>query len=517
MRIDTHTQRERERERERDGENFYSRFYPVFLKEGACHVPPRLYNLGVPIKMFESKKTKSEDDDDDDALFLFPPSLKKQPLLKCSEHARERRRGSLGKKMNAIPNAAVPSSSARVSSSHSSSTSSSSSRKNVALHHQKLSSSSSSSRLDTSFFLPTAINNKYGQTIRAITEECDDGFAAPGICSTASKREYRRKIRTDAFSGSSNNNVRVADASPLDKMEELLGAIWKFVRPHTIRGTLLGTTALVSKVLIENPELIQLSLFPRALLGLFALLCGNGFIVGINQIYDVEIDKVNKPYLPIAAGELSLPMAWAFCLATAIGGATIVAMNFGPLITSLYTFGLFLGTIYSVPPLRLKRYALPAFMIIATVRGFLLNFGVFHATRAALHLPFVWSPPVLFITIFVTVFATAIAVTKDLADIDGDKQFGIETFTTKMGVKNVSYIGSGLLLMNYVFAIGLSLFNPTWFKQKIMITMHAILATYLIAKTKKLEKAGFSQSAVQTYYQDVWKLFYSEYLLLPFI
>ena len=63
---------------------------------------------------------------------------------------------------------------------------------------------------------------------------------------------------------------------------------------------------------------------------------------------------------------------------------------------------------------------------------------------------------VLFITIFVTVFATAIAVTKDLADIDGDKQFGIETFTTKMGVKNVSYIGSGLLLMNYVFAIGLS-------------------------------------------------------------
>ena len=116
-----------------------------------------------------------------------------------------------------------------------------------------------------------------------------------------------------------------------------------------------------------------------------------------------------------------------------------------------------------------------------------------------------------------TLFATAIAGTKDLADIDGDKQFGIETFTTKMGVKNVSYIGSGLLLMNYVFAIGLSVFNPTWFNQKIMITVHAILATYLIAKTRKLEKAGFTQSAVQTYYQDVWKLFYSEYLLLPFI
>ena len=47
----------------------------------------------------------------------------------------------------------------------------------------------------------------------------------------------------------------------------------------------------------------------------------------------------------------------------------ITSLNFGPLITGLYCFGLFLGTIYSVPPLRLKRSAVAAFMIIATVRG----------------------------------------------------------------------------------------------------------------------------------------------------
>jgi 4-hydroxybenzoate polyprenyltransferase len=38
-------------------------------------------------------------------------------------------------------------------------------------------------------------------------------------------------------------------------------------------------------------------------MGLLALLCGNGYIVGINQIYDVDIDAVNKPFLPVAAGE----------------------------------------------------------------------------------------------------------------------------------------------------------------------------------------------------------------------
>ena len=39
---------------------------------------------------------------------------------------------------------------------------------------------------------------------------------------------------------------------------------------------------------------------------MLALLAGNGYIVGINQVYDVNIDKVNKPFLPVAAGERPL-------------------------------------------------------------------------------------------------------------------------------------------------------------------------------------------------------------------
>jgi len=273
----------------------------------------------------------------------------------------------------------------------------------------------------------------------------------------------------------------------------------------------------VSKILMGNPEMISLHLVPRALLGLLALLMGNGYIVGINQIYDVDIDKVNKPFLPVASGELSVFAAWAFCAITALGGAAIVATNFGALITKLYCFGLFLGTIYSVPPLRLKRFALPAFLIIACVRGFLLNFGVYHATRAAIGLPFVWSPAITFITIFVTTFATVIAITKDLPDIEGDLRYKIQTFSTRLGVKTVSYIGSGLLLANYIFAIALSVQNPTWFNQPLMVGFHALFALFLVAKTKALEDAKYARGAIQQYYRDIWALFYSEYLLFPWI
>jgi len=48
----------------------------------------------------------------------------------------------------------------------------------------------------------------------------------------------------------------------------------------------------VIRAIIENPTKLSLKLVPRALTGLVALLCGNAYIVGINQIYDVKIDEV---------------------------------------------------------------------------------------------------------------------------------------------------------------------------------------------------------------------------------
>ncbi len=57
------------------------------------------------------------------------------------------------------------------------------------------------------------------------------------------------------------------------------------------------------------------------MLGVLALLCGNGYIVGINQIYDVDIDAVNKPFLPVASGELSHAAAWLLCMGLAAAGA----------------------------------------------------------------------------------------------------------------------------------------------------------------------------------------------------
>ncbi|XP_009798414.1 homogentisate solanesyltransferase, chloroplastic [Nicotiana tabacum] len=329
---------------------------------------------------------------------------------------------------------------------------------------------------------------------------------------TVSYRKYRH-ISIRACS-----QVGTAGSEPvLDKLSQFKDAFWRFLRPHTIRGTALGSLSLVTRALIENPNLIRWSLAMKAFSGLIALICGNGYIVGINQIYDIGIDKVNKPYLPIAAGDLSVQSAWLLVLLFAVAGLLIVGINFGPFITSLYCLGLFLGTIYSVPPFRMKRFAVVAFLIIATVRGFLLNYGVYYATTAALGLSFQWSSPVAFITTFVTLFALVIAITKDLPDVEGDRKFQISTLATKLGVRNIAFLGSGLLLANYIGAVVAAIYMPQAFRSSLMIPVHAILALCLVFQAWLLEKANYTKEAISAYYQFIWNLFYAEYLIFPFI
>ena len=302
-------------------------------------------------------------------------------------------------------------------------------------------------------------------------------------------------------------------------------AVYAFSRPHTIRGTLLACFTGVARALIESPVYLALlpALMPRAALGVLALLLGNLFIVGINQIYDVKIDVINKPFLPIAAGRISPRAAWWLVACSGLTGLAIVKRFFNPLIFGLYAFGTTIGALYSVPPFQLKRFPLAAGLTIATCRGFLLNFGVYYATREALGLGFIWSAPVAFLARFMTVYAAVIAVTKDLGDVDGDREGGIDTLALRFGPMAVATGASAVLALNYVGAIATAaLAAPGTFRRVFMAGGHALAACWLVAITRKLRAAtapGAQPSAaeIKAYYKQIWNLFYFEYAMYPFI
>lgn len=107
-----------------------------------------------------------------------------------------------------------------------------------------------------------------------------------------------------------------------------LRALYKFTRPHTIRGTILASIAGTVRALVDTPGAIANAqwgaMLPRAVIGMVALLLGNAFIVGINQIFDKDIDVMNKPFLPVASGEMSESVAWGTVLFSGIVGPAIV-------------------------------------------------------------------------------------------------------------------------------------------------------------------------------------------------
>jgi homogentisate solanesyltransferase len=71
-------------------------------------------------------------------------------------------------------------------------------------------------------------------------------------------------------------------------------------------------------------------------------------------------------------------------------------------------------------------------------------------------------------------------------------------------------------MANYAGAIYLGLTSPA-FNGPLMVGAHAVLAAVLALRALKLARSGYSKAAVQRFYVWIWNLFYSEYLLLPWI
>lgn len=87
-----------------------------------------------------------------------------------------------------------------------------------------------------------------------------------------------------------------------------------------------------------------------------------------------------------------------------------------PLIATLFASTL-LGSLYSIPPIRLKRYPLLASFCILVVRGVLVNIGFSQHARIVAGYGATLSASCLFYSVFFALFGIAIALMKDIPDV----------------------------------------------------------------------------------------------------
>lgn len=323
---------------------------------------------------------------------------------------------------------------------------------------------------------------------------------------------------------------RTAETQRAQRVEELLegsysgdlgrwlSAFWKFSRPHTIIGTSLSVLALfliaydASTVRVGLTEVSVVNQILPALGAWIACLSGNVYIVGLNQLEDVEIDKINKPLLPLAAGEFSQRTGQIIVAVTGIL-ALLLAWLQGPFLFGMVGISLAIGTAYSLPPIRLKRSPFWAALCIFSVRGAIVNLGLF------LHFSWVWQksqvipPAVWALTLFILVFTFAIAIFKDIPDLEGDRQYHISTFTIALGKHRVFNLARWVLTVCYLGMVVASIFWLPSVNPIFLVSTQLVLLALMWWRSLGVDLQD--KAAIAQFYQFIWKLFFLEYLIFP--
>nr|AEZ53107.1 aromatic prenyltransferase [Epimedium acuminatum] len=300
-------------------------------------------------------------------------------------------------------------------------------------------------------------------------------------------------------------------------MQSATDAFYRFSRPHTVIGTALSILS-VSLLAIERLSDLSPLFFTGLLEAIVAALFMNIYIVGLNQLFDVEIDKVNKPYLPLASGEYSIGTGILIVAAFAVMSFWLGwFVGSGPLLWAL-SISFILGTAYSInlPLLRWKRFALVAAMCILAVRAVIVQLAFFlHIQTFVYRRPAILTRPLIFATAFMSFFSVVIALFKDIPDIEGDAIFGIRSFTVRLGQKRVFWICVYLLEMAYGVAVLVGAASPSPLSKLVTVLGHVVLASILWLNAKSVDLTN--KTAITSFYMFIWKLFYAEYLLIPLV
>ncbi len=291
-----------------------------------------------------------------------------------------------------------------------------------------------------------------------------------------------------------------------------LSILWKFTRPHTIVGSIISITVLWLMALDGELYSANVGLLIKTLL--VGITC-NVFIVGLNQIIDIDLDKINKPKLPLADGSLNVNNAYIIII-TSLVITLVVSFLTSVILGWLIVIILLIGIAYSVPPIQLKKHHLPAAFAITIVRGVLVNLGMYsHFSFASnsltldqiLYTPFLFIPDkVWMLTSFVVAFSIAIAWFKDLPDTEGDARFKFNTLAIVYSPKMALYGGIFLVLSAYLVTIGWSYLNGNTFLTAchlIALVFFTVNIWYVDLKTSK---------TITRFYMVFWLFFFLEYI-----
>jgi 4-hydroxybenzoate polyprenyltransferase len=183
---------------------------------------------------------------------------------------------------------------------------------------------------------------------------------------------------------------------------------------------------------------------PRVLAcGVLSAMFATGASNAWNQVYDVALDRVNKPHRPIPSGRMSAAAALLVGHAFAALSLAFAALS-TPGFLLCVAVGIVGTWIYSAPPLRTKRSPLGALLTIAIPRGFLVPVAGWLLV-APLDRPDPWA-----LGVVSGLFILGAAATKDFGDVRGDLEHGCRTLPGVLGPRAAARVIAPFLVLPFL-------------------------------------------------------------------
>ncbi|CAI9285464.1 unnamed protein product [Lactuca saligna] len=295
------------------------------------------------------------------------------------------------------------------------------------------------------------------------------------------------------------SNTFVSKSSP-DSMgheesaKHAMDILFRFSRPYAAMATVLSVLS-TSLVAVER-------------------------LSDISPLFYTKVLQINKPYLPLAAGELTMNSAIIVTLISAIMSFSITWISRSwPLFCGLFVWFL-IGTAYSanvLPLLRWKRFPYTAVLYMINSRALCIPLGYYmHVKNAIKGRVVVLSMRHLFSIAMLFVFSIVLILFKDIPDIKGDEMHGIKSLASQIGPERMFWSCVWFLGIAYGVAILIgATSSSSWISKYVTILGHLVLGLILWIRAKSVDLK--SVSSISSMYLFLWKLFYAEYFLLPLV
>ena len=254
---------------------------------------------------------------------------------------------------------------------------------------------------------------------------------------------------------------------------------------------LMGGLTVIIGILNTRAGVNLFTLIVNIILGVstYFFITGSGMV--INDYYDVEIDKINRPERPIPRGSITLKQAKILWISTLLIGIILailhsIIFSLGYLNVIIAVIFGFIGWLYAAWG---KKSGFFGNIIVS------ISFSIGLIYGAVLNSSIV---PNYIYYFFLTSFFLLLTreIIKGCEDIEGDKKEGVKTLAIRIGIKKstfVSIICGILAIVFYILPFFTEILNQLLFLISMFFGLTIVIYSVILMLKRNLERKDFKK------------------------